>query len=149
MSKCREVMRHTRDPALLRPVVRRSSRPATPIQIPPMQIPMISEVMMENHKVVSREEWLAARRQLLAEEKEFNRLRDRLSQQRRDLPWVRVDKPYAFDGPDGRETLAQLFAGRGQLMVYHFMFDLSWDAGCKSCSFWADNFNDIVVHLNH
>ena len=104
---------------------------------------------MQAHKVVSSEEWVAARRKLLADEKEFTRLRDRLSQQRRDLPWVRVEKPYAFDGPHGKETLAQLFAGRSQLIVYHFMFDPGWEAGCKSCSFWADNYDPAVVHLNH
>ncbi len=103
---------------------------------------------MENHKVVSREEWLEARKQFLAEEKEFTRFRDRLSQRRRDLPWVRVEKQYVFDGPKGKETLAELFAGRRQLIVYHFMFDPSWATGCKHCSFWADNFNGIVVHLN-
>ena len=104
---------------------------------------------MQNHKVVSREEWLAARKAHLAKEKEFTRLRDQLSQQRRDLPWVRVEKEYTFDGPDGRETLSGLFAGRSQLLVYHFMFHPSWDEGCKSCSFWADNFNGVTVHLNH
>jgi len=108
---------------------------------------MISEGMMENHKVVSHEEWLAARTQLLAEEKKFTRLRDRLSQQRRDLPWARVDKDYVFDGPAGRETLSQLFDGRHQLAVYHFMLAPDWQEGCKSCSFWADNFNGIDVHL--
>jgi predicted dithiol-disulfide oxidoreductase (DUF899 family) len=103
--------------------------------------------MMENHEVVSHEEWLAARRLLLAEEKEFTRLRDRLSQQRRDLPWERVDKNYAFEGPGGRETLSQLFDGRHQLAVYHFMLAPDWQEGCKSCSFWADNFNGIDAHL--
>jgi predicted dithiol-disulfide oxidoreductase (DUF899 family) len=103
--------------------------------------------MMENHKVVSHEEWLAARRQLLADEKEFTRLRDRLSQQRRDLPWVMVDKDYVFEGPDGQETLSQLFDGRHQLAVYHFMLGPDWEEGCKSCSFWADNFNGIDAHL--
>ena len=102
---------------------------------------------MDNHPIVSREEWIAARRQLLAEEKEFTRLRDRLSQKRRDLPWVRVDKPYVFDGPDGSETLAQLFAGRSQLVVFHFMFAPEWEFPCKSCSFWADNFERNVIHL--
>ena len=102
---------------------------------------------MENHKVVAHEEWLAARRQLLAEEKEFTRLRDRLSQQRRDLPWERVDKDYVFEGPDGPETLSQLFDGRHQLAVYHFMLAPDWQEGCKSCSFWADNFNGIDAHL--
>ncbi len=104
---------------------------------------------MQNHNDVSREEWLEARRQLLAKEKEFTRLRDQLSRQRRDLPWVRVDKQYVFEGPGGKQTLAELFAGKAQLIVYHFMFDPSWEAGCKSCSFWADNFNGIIVHLNH
>src|SRR5690348_7883952 len=104
---------------------------------------------MESHRTVSHDNWVEARNQLLAKEKEFTRLRDQLSQQRRDLPWERVEKPYVFDGPNVRETLADLFEGRQQLIVYHFMFDPSWDAGCKSCSFWADNFNGIVVHLRH
>jgi predicted dithiol-disulfide oxidoreductase (DUF899 family) len=103
--------------------------------------------MMETHKVVSHEEWLAARLQLLAEEKEFTRLRDRLSQRRRDLPWERVEKDYVFEGPSGRETLSQLFDGRRQLAVYHFMLGPDWQEGCKSCSFWADNFNGIHLHL--
>jgi predicted dithiol-disulfide oxidoreductase (DUF899 family) len=102
---------------------------------------------MENHKVVSHDEWLVARRQLLAEEKEFTLLRDSLSQQRRDLPWERVDKNYVFQGPGGRETLSQLFDGRHQLAVYHFMLAPDWQEGCKSCSFWADNFNGIDTHL--
>ena len=104
---------------------------------------------MQNHKVVSHDEWLAARKQFLAKEKEFTRLRDQLSEERRELPWERVDKNYVFDGPGGKETLAQLFDGRSQLVVYHFMFDPDWDAGCPHCSFWADNFNGIPVHLNH
>jgi len=104
---------------------------------------------MADHQVVSRTEWLVARKDLLAKEKEFTGLRDQLSQQRRALPWVKVDKAYLFEGPNGKETLAELFAGRSQLLVYHFMFDPSWDEGCKSCSFWADNYNDIIVHLNH
>jgi predicted dithiol-disulfide oxidoreductase (DUF899 family) len=99
--------------------------------------------------VVSREEWIAARLQHLVREKEFTRLRDQLSRERRDLPWVKVDKPYAFDGPNGPESLADLFEGHSQLIVQHFMFDPSWDEGCKSCSFWADNFDGIVGHLNH
>jgi predicted dithiol-disulfide oxidoreductase (DUF899 family) len=102
---------------------------------------------MDNHKVVSRSEWTDARRRLLAEEKAFTRTRDRLSQQRRDLPWERVDKEYVFEGPSGKESLSQLFAGKSQLIVYHFMFDPSEKEGCKSCSFWADNLNGIVVHL--
>lgn len=102
---------------------------------------------MNKHRVVSREEWGAARQALLREEKQLTRLRDRVSQARRELPWVRVAKEYAFDGPNGTESLSDLFDGRSQLLVYHFMFDPSWDEGCKSCSFWADNFNGVVVHL--
>jgi len=104
---------------------------------------------MTTHPVISREEWIEARRQHLAREKELTRLRDQVSQERRALPWVRVSEPYVFDGPDGKESLADLFEGRSQLIVQHFMFDPSWDEGCKSCSFWVDNFDGIVVHLNH
>lgn len=104
---------------------------------------------MTTHRVVSREEWIGARRQHLAREKELTRLRDQLSRERRDLPWVKVDKPYAFDGPNGQEALADLFEGRSQLIVQHFMFDPSWEEGCKSCSFWVDNFDGVTVHLNH
>jgi len=102
---------------------------------------------LKAHPIVTRDEWLAARRAFLAKEKEFTRLRDELSRLRRELPWVRVEKPYRFDGPNGPELLADLFQGRSQLVVYHFMFGPDWDAGCPHCSFWADNFNDIVVHL--
>jgi predicted dithiol-disulfide oxidoreductase (DUF899 family) len=104
---------------------------------------------MEDRKAVSRDEWIKARKALLAKEKEFTKLRDQLSQQRRELPMVRVEKDYIFDGPDGRESLSDLFAGKSQLLVYHFMFDPSWEAGCKHCSFWADNYNGTVVHLNN
>jgi predicted dithiol-disulfide oxidoreductase (DUF899 family) len=99
--------------------------------------------------VVSRAQWLSARTALLTKEKEFTKLRDDLSRQRRDLPWVRVDKQYAFDTPAGKETLAQLFGEYSQLVVYHFMFPPDWSEGCKHCSFWADNFNPIGIHLNH
>jgi predicted dithiol-disulfide oxidoreductase (DUF899 family) len=102
---------------------------------------------MESRRIVSREQWIAARTALLAKEKELTRARDLLSQERRDLPWVRVDRPYVFDGPDGKVTLGDLFAGRSQLIVYHFMFAPDWEEGCKSCSFWADNFERSVVHL--
>ncbi|HUA32930.1 MAG TPA: DUF899 domain-containing protein [Candidatus Binataceae bacterium] len=102
---------------------------------------------MPNHTVVSQDQWLEARKQLLAKEKEFTHLRDELSRERRALPWVRVDKQYVFDTPDGRQTLADLFAGRHQLIVQHFMFGPSSTAGCKSCSFWADGFNGFAVHL--
>ncbi|MGA9170039.1 MAG: thioredoxin family protein [Nitrososphaeraceae archaeon] len=103
---------------------------------------------LEHHKVVSRNEWLKARKTLLKKEKEFTILRDQLSQERRNLSWIAVDKEYIFEGPKGKETLSELFNGRSQLIVYHFMFHPSWDAGCSSCSFWADNFNEIIVHLN-
>ena len=105
--------------------------------------------MAEKHKVVSSNEWIEARKELLIKEKEFTRLRDQLSQQRRDLPWEAVSKEYIFEGPDGKHTLRELFDGRSQLIIYHFMFGPGWDAGCTSCSFWADNFNSIIVHLNH
>jgi predicted dithiol-disulfide oxidoreductase (DUF899 family) len=103
---------------------------------------------MTNQPTVSRDQWVAARRRLLAKEKEFLRLRDQLSHERRELPWERVDKQYTFEGPAGTETLADLFAGRNQLIVYHFMFAPDWDAGCRGCSFWADSYNGIVPHLN-
>jgi predicted dithiol-disulfide oxidoreductase (DUF899 family) len=105
--------------------------------------------MIGNHPVVSHEAWIEARKQHLAKEKEFNRRRDELSAERRELPWERVEKPYIFEGPSGRETLADLFAGRSQLVVYHFMLGPDWEAGCKGCSFWADNFNGIDIHLAH
>ena len=98
-------------------------------------------------RVVEHDEWLAERKELLAKEKEFTRLRDELTRERRELPWERVEKEYVFVGEDGSRTLAELFDGRSQLGVYHFMFDPSLDAGCKSCSFWADNFDPNVIHL--
>ncbi len=103
---------------------------------------------MTDHRIVSRHDWDTARRTLLAKEKEFLRLRDRLSSERRELPWERLDKPYVFEGPAGKETLADLFAGRNQLIVYHFMFAPEWEAGCRGCSFWADSYDGIVPHLN-
>jgi len=105
--------------------------------------------MTESHAIVSSPDWIAARKQLLAREREFTRLRDELSQQRRDLPWERVDKQYVFQTDAGARTLAELFGDHHQLVVYHFMFAPEWDAGCKSCSFWADNFNGITEHLAH
>ncbi len=104
---------------------------------------------MDKHRVVSHDEWIEARKDFLAREKEFTRLRDQISQMRREMPWDRVDKNYVFDATKGKVTLADLFAGKSQLIVYHFMFDPGWEAGCKSCSFWADNYNSIIVHLNH
>jgi predicted dithiol-disulfide oxidoreductase (DUF899 family) len=103
---------------------------------------------MESHRVVSRDDWIEERKVLLAREKEFTRLRDQLSQERRDLPWVRVDKEYVFDGAAGKQTLSELFAGRQQLIAYHLMFDPNWDEACSRCSFWADNFNGVQIHLN-
>ena len=98
--------------------------------------------------VVGHDEWLEARKQLLAKEKEFTRARDELTRQRQALPWEPVENDYVFDGPNGNEALADLFDGRSQLIVYHFMFAPEDDVGCKSCSFWADNFNPNVIHLN-
>ena len=100
-------------------------------------------------QIVSREEWLKARLELLAAEKQFTRLRDALTRRRMAMPWERVEKAYRFEGPNGALSLADLFDGRSQLIVYHFMFAPDWDEGCKSCSFWADNFNGIAIHLNH
>jgi predicted dithiol-disulfide oxidoreductase (DUF899 family) len=102
---------------------------------------------IKNHQVVSKKAWLAARKALLVQEKKFTRLYDQLKQQRRNLPWVRVDKEYVFDGPDGRASLADLFAGKSQLIVYHFMFGPGWWEGCPHCSFWADHFDGVGIHL--
>jgi predicted dithiol-disulfide oxidoreductase (DUF899 family) len=104
---------------------------------------------MKSHTVVSPAEWLVARRALLVKEKEFTRLRDELSNARRALPWERVDKVYEFQTVDGIRDLGGLFEGRSQLVVYHFMLGPDWEAGCKSCSFWADNFDGIDIHLAH
>jgi predicted dithiol-disulfide oxidoreductase (DUF899 family) len=98
-------------------------------------------------RVVPQGEWLAARKDLLRKEKEFSRLRDELSRQRRALPWEKVEKNYVFDGPRGKETLSDLFSGRSQLVVYHFMFGPGWKEGCPSCSFLADGFDGAAVHL--
>src|ERR1700728_4493839 len=102
---------------------------------------------MESHKIVSRNEWIEARTQHLKQEKELTRLRDQVSAQRRELPRVRVEKEYVFEGPAGKTSLGGLFGDKSQLIIQHFMFGPDWDAGCKSCSFWADNFNGFVVHL--
>lgn len=99
-------------------------------------------------KVASRSEWLEARRALLAAEKAFTQQRDALSAKRRAMPWVKVDKDYVFDAPAGPISLAELFAGRSQLVVYHFMFAPQQEFGCKSCSFWADHFDGAIPHLN-
>jgi len=99
------------------------------------------------HRVVSRDEWLVERKGLLAREKEFSRQRDELSRQRRELPWVKVDKRYEFEGPDGKQTLADLVDGHSQLVIYHFMLGPGWKDGCPSCSLIADHFDGAVVHI--
>jgi predicted dithiol-disulfide oxidoreductase (DUF899 family) len=102
---------------------------------------------MNAHRIVSRDEWLVARRQHLAQEKELTRRRDELARQRRELPWVKVEKGYVFDSPDGKQTLADLFAGRSQLVIYHFMFGPDWQEGCPSCSFVSDHVDGALAHL--
>lgn len=102
---------------------------------------------VEHPKVVSEAEWVAARKELLAKEKAFTRQRDELSRQRRELPWVKVEKQYVFDAPGGKETLADLFGGRSQLIVYHFMFGPEWKEGCPSCSLLSDHIDGAAVHL--
>ncbi|WP_407149385.1 DUF899 domain-containing protein [Bradyrhizobium sp. ORS 86] len=102
---------------------------------------------MHQHKIVSRNEWIEARMALMAGEKELTQAREALSRQRRELPWVKVEKDYVFDGPDGKITLGDLFKGRPQLVVQHVMFAPEWDAACKSCSFWADGYERMVPHL--
>lgn len=104
---------------------------------------------MKPVKIVSPEDWLAERMALLEREKAFTRARDELSAARRDLPWVRVEKEYVFAAPDGEKFLEDLFDGRSQLMVYHFMLGPGWEQGCKSCSFLADHFDPAVIHLAH
>jgi predicted dithiol-disulfide oxidoreductase (DUF899 family) len=108
---------------------------------------MASTAELAHPKVVSQAEWLAARKDFLAREKEFTRLRDELSRQRRELPWEKVEKEYVFDGPKGRESLADLFGGRSQLIVYHFMLGPCWKEGCPSCSYLADHFDGPAIHL--
>ena len=104
---------------------------------------------MTKHTIVSKQEWLKARKSFLRKEKEFTRLRDQLSAERRALPWVKVENDYVFDGPEGKQNLSDLFNGKSQLIIYHFMLGPDWDEGCPSCSFWADNFNGIDIHLAH
>ena len=102
---------------------------------------------VENRKVVSQKEWLAARKKLLVKEKKFMKLHDALKLQRRKLPWVKIEKEYVFDGPTGKATLAELFGGKSQLIVYHFMFGPGWEEGCAHCSFWADHFDSVNHHI--
>jgi predicted dithiol-disulfide oxidoreductase (DUF899 family) len=102
---------------------------------------------MKPHKVVSHDQWIAARKTYLAEEKAFSRARDALARKRRELPWEKVEKNYMFDAPDGKQSLADLFGGKSQLIIYHFMLGPGWEAGCPSCSLLADHFDGAVVHL--
>jgi predicted dithiol-disulfide oxidoreductase (DUF899 family) len=104
---------------------------------------------MMHHRVVSRDEWLVARKAHLAKEKELTRLRDQLSAERRELPWVKIEKHYEFDGAQGRETLADLFDGRSQLIIKHFMLGPGWQEGCVGCSFEVDHIEGALVHLEH
>src|SRR5688500_17967903 len=107
----------------------------------------MASVTTNGHEVVSKEQWTAARKAHLAREKELTRLRDELAAERRNLPWTRVDKAYTFDTPAGKRTLADLFGGRSQLVVYHFMFGPDWQEGCPSCSFVADHLDGALPHL--
>lgn len=110
---------------------------------------MSKSAAFTDHDVVSPEQWLEARKALLQKEKQFTRLRDELAAERRQLPWVKVEKTYEFDGEDGKELLSDLFGRQSQLMIYHFMFDPDWSQGCKSCSFLADHYTRLPVHLAH
>ena len=105
------------------------------------------ETSITSHKVVSREEWLKERVALLEREKAHARERDEISRQRRELPWVRVEKEYVFERPNGKMTLAELFDGRRQLVIYHFMFGPDWQEGCPSCSFVSDHIDGALAHL--
>ena len=109
----------------------------------------LDESSIASPSVVSRERWLAERKKLLARERELTHLRDQIARERRSLPWVRIDKVYAFDAPEGRRTLADLFEGRHQLIVQHFMLAPGWEQGCPSCSFMADHTDGMSVHLAH
>ena len=101
------------------------------------------------HQIVSRDQWIAAREQLLIEEKQLTRMRDQVNARRLELPWVKVEKNYVFDGPNGRETLGDLFEGRSQLVIKHFMFGPGWEQGCTGCSFGTDHLEGALVHLEH
>ena len=103
--------------------------------------------MMKGNVIVSGEEWLAARKKLLQQEKAFTRARDELSAARRALPWVEVSKDYVFDTPDGKRSLGDLFGDHSQLIIQHYMYGPDWQEGCRSCAFWADQFNPTVPHL--
>src|SRR5581483_7494508 len=102
---------------------------------------------VKEHKVVSPKEWLFARKKFLVKEKKLTKLRDQLAKERRALPWEKVEQNYLFDGPEGKETLADLFGDKSQLVVWHFMLGKDWKEGCEGCSFWADSFNGNIVHM--
>ncbi len=104
---------------------------------------------MQPENIVSKDEWLEARKILLQEEKDFTRLRDQLSRKRRQLPWLKVDTDYIFEDLNGKLSLGDLFEDKSQLIIYHFMYGPDWEEGCPRCSFWADNFNGIYIHLRH
>jgi predicted dithiol-disulfide oxidoreductase (DUF899 family) len=111
-------------------------------------VPAIKTIRgIESRKVVSQTEWLVARKKFLRREKQFSKLRDELNLQRRKLPWVKVEKEYIFDGPTGKVTLADLFCGKSQLIIYHFMFGPGWQEGCDHCSFWADHFDSVNIQI--
>ena len=101
------------------------------------------------HNIVSQDEWIKARKALLEKEKEFTRLRDKMTAQIRALPWHKIETDYYFTGPKGKESLVDLFDGKTQLAMYHFMLGPDWDQGCKSCSYWSDSFQGIPIHLAH
>jgi predicted dithiol-disulfide oxidoreductase (DUF899 family) len=109
---------------------------------------MSEEQDLSRHPVVSQEAWVKARQALLEKEKDFTKARDELARERRRLPWVKVEKPYVFEGAEGKRTLGELFGGRSQLVVYHFMFGPDAEQGCPHCSFWADQFDALGVHLH-
>jgi predicted dithiol-disulfide oxidoreductase (DUF899 family) len=111
--------------------------------------PETEATQLKHPRIVSETEWVVARKDLLTREKELTRLRDEVSRHRRELPWVKIKKEYVFEGADGRETLADLFDGRSQLIVYHFMLGPGWEEGCKSCSYLADHFDGANWHLPH
>jgi predicted dithiol-disulfide oxidoreductase (DUF899 family) len=129
--------------------VTRDSRPVTRNRRTEVNMTQHSGAAIQDHEVVSHEEWIAARKALLAEEKEFTHRREELARRRRALPWEKVEKDYVFEGANGKESLSDLFDGRSQLIVYHFMFPPEDDEGCPHCSFWADHYDATLVHLNH
>ena len=119
------------------------------MRMPITDVTPASQASAENHRIVTRDQWISERKTLLAHEKELTRLSDQIARERRALPWVRIDKNYVFDTPQGRRTLADLFDDRRQLLVQHFMFGPGWEQGCPSCSFMADHSDGMNVHLAH